>query len=349
MSSPEEHRITTDILRVRSREAPQNLGMGGKIAKPVIDGLLWASLRGIDSHGIRLLPHYAEGVKGGRLNPRRNMRIDQTAAATGTLDANHTCGHAAGVEAVNRAIDLVHNIRIGPASRRNRSHCGALSCFAHLAAKLDLIGMVPTCATARVKTPGSNRAFFGNNPICLDAPTKDEELLGFDAATTAITINSVKAAAGQDLPPGLVADADADADGNETTNPSQAKQLLPIGGYKGFGLSMMVDVLCVVLSGMSNRNNVGKMLGDSMSRKRKLGHSLRALGIDAFRDVDEFKVDLKDMVDWVRIEPVTNPESRSELVPGDPEKQSWRKRFKAGIPVPESYWEPIMALGANKC
>lgn len=347
MSSPEEHRITTDILRVRSREAPQNVCMGGEIAKPVIDGLLWASLRGIDSHGIRLLPHYAEGVKGGRLNPRRNMRFEQTAAATGTLDADHSCGHAAGGEAVNRAIDLVHNIGTGSASRRNRSHCGALSCFAHLAAKRDPIGMVLTYATARVKTPGSNRAFFGNNPICLDAPTKDEELFGCDAATTAITLNSVKAAAGKNLPPGLV--ADADADGGETTNPSKAKQLLPIGDYKGFGLSMMVDVLCVVLGGMSNRNNVGKMFADSMSRKRKPRHSLRALGIDAFRDVDEFKVDLKDMVDWVRIEPVTNPESRSELVPGDPEKQAWRKRFEAGIPVPEIYWEPIVALGAKKC
>lgn len=342
MTYPEGNRVRADSLRQRAWEVFRRVGVREVIANDVIEGLLWASLRGIDSHGIRLLPHYVEGVTGGRLNPQPTMRFEQTAAATGTLDADHTFGHAAGVEAMNRAIDLAQGSGIGALSVRNSSHCGALSYFAHLAAEQDMIGMVFTHATARVKTPGSSRAFFGNNPICLVAPMRDEEPFCFDAATTAITFNAVKAAAaaGEDLPPGLV----ADAEGNETTDPSMAEQLLPIGDYKGFGLSMMVDILCAVLSGMPNGNRVSKMFGDPMSKKRELGHFFCALRIDAFRDVDDFKADLQDMADRVRNEPMTSPETRCAVVPGDPEKQAWAERSDAGIPVPRQVMHEIRNL-----
>lgn len=323
-------------------KALQQVWVEEAIIRPVVDGLVWASLRGIDSHGIRLLPHYVAGVEAGRLSPHPNMRFEQIATATGTLDADHTFGHAAGVEAMNRAIDLAQGSGIGAVSVRNSSHCGALSYFGHIAAEQDMIGMIFTHATARVKTPGSSRAFFGNNPICLVAPMRDEAPFCFDTATTGITFNAVKAAgaAGENLPPGMV----ADAKGNETTDPSMAEQLLPIGDYKGFGLSMMVDILSAVLSGMPNGNNVSNMFGKPMSKKRNLGHFFCALRIDAFRDVNEFKADLQDMANRVRNEPMSNPESRPPMVPGDPEKQSWRTRFEAGIPVPQQVMHEIYDL-----
>lgn len=342
MSEAENVLIQADLMCRMGEQALRQDGVLEAAIGPVIDGLVWASLRRIDSHGIRLLPHYVEGVRGGRLNPQPNMTFEQTAVATGTLDADHTFGHAAGVEAMNRAIGLAQGSGIGAVSVRNSSHCGALSYFAHLAAKQDMIGMVFTHATARVKTPGSSRAFFGNNPICLVAPMRDEEPFCFDAATTAITFNAVKAAAaaGEDLSPGLV----ADAEGNETTDPSLAEQLLPIGDYKGFGLSMMVDILCAVLSGMPNGNNVSKMFGDSMSKKRELGHFFCAVRIDAFRDVNEFKKDLQDMAYRVRNEPMSSPESGPALVPGDPEKRAWLERSTAGIPVPRQVMHDISNL-----
>jgi len=161
---------------------------------------------------------------------------------------------------------------------------------------------------------------------------RDESPFCFDAATTSTTFNAVKAAAaaGQTLPPGLV----ADADGNETTDPTKAEQLLPIGDYKGFGLSMMVDILCAVLSGMPNGNNVSKMFGDPMSKKRELGQFYCALRIDAFRDVAQFKAELQEMAERVRNEPAIDPEIRRVMVPGDPEKEYWGERSTAGISLP---------------
>lgn len=325
--------IPADTLRQIAHDALAKAGVREDVIHPVADGLVWTSLRGIDSHGIRLLPHYVEGVKGGRLNPDPKMVFEPTFAATGTLDADHTFGHAAGVEAMKHAIELARESGVGAVSVRNSSHCGALSYFAHAAAEQDMIGMAFTHATARVKSPGSSRAFFGNNPLCLVAPMEGEEPFCFDAATTSTTFNAVKAAAaaGKTLPPGLV----ADADGNETTDPTKAEQLLPIGDYKGFGLSMMVDIFCALLSGMPNGNNVSKMFGDPMDKKRELGQFYCALHIDAFRDTAQFKAELQEMAERVRNEPAIAPEIRQVMVPGDPQKAAWSSRIAGGVPIPK--------------
>lgn len=341
----EEKLIPADTLRQMAQTALAKVGVREDIIRPVSEGLVWTSLRGIDSHGIRLLPHYIEGVKGGRINPNPSMVFERTAAATGTLDADHTFGHAAGVEAMKQAIELARESGIGAVSVRNSSHCGALSYFAHAAAEQDMIGMAFTHATARVKSPGASRAFFGNNPLCLVAPMQGEEPFCFDAATTSITFNAVKAAAaaGKTLPPGLV----ADAEGKETTDPAKAEQLLPIGDYKGFGLSMMVDILCALLSGMPNGNRVSKMFGDSMAKERELGHFFCAVRIDAFRDVQEFKADLKEMADRVRNEPAIDPSIRRVMVPGDPEKSVWDSRLEKGILVPSHEMVKIVDLAGE--
>lgn len=330
--------VTNDIVYVPADELERSAqkllvrrGVCEDVAKTTARGLVWTSLRGIDSHGIRLLPHYLAAVQGGRLNPTPLMKFVATAAATGLLDADDTFGHAAGVKAMHHAIELARNCGIGAVGVANSSHCGALSFFAHEAARQDMIGLVFTHATARVKSPRSNRAFFGNNPICFVAPMADEAPFCFDAATTGITFNAVRAAAvdGRLVGPGLV----ADAHGIETTDPTKAEQLLPIGDYKGFGLSMMVDILCAVLTGMPSGNQVSQMFGSPMSEKRQLGHFFCAIKIAAFRDVVDFKNDLQNLASRLRAEPTVEPLKQNVLVPGDPEKAIWETRSRNGIPI----------------
>ncbi|WP_170263696.1 Ldh family oxidoreductase [Blastochloris sulfoviridis] len=337
-------RVPAARLEETARQLLGAAGVRDDVAEVTARGLVWTSLRGIDSHGIRLLPHYLEGVRGGRLTPDPNMRFERTAPATGLLDADHTFGHAAGMTAMGHAIGLAREAGIGAVSVHNSSHCGALSFFAHEAARHDMVGIVFTHATARVKTPASNRPFFGNNPICLVAPMAREEPFCFDAATTGITFNAVKAAAaaGQTLPPGLV----ADAAGMETTDPAEAAQLLPIGDYKGFGLSMMVDILCAVLSGMPAGDQVSPMFGAPMSRKRYLGQFFCALNVAAFRDVGAFKAELQDLAERVRAEPAIRS-GVPVLVPGDPEKAAWAERSVQGVPVPRHVLDEIDTLARD--
>ena len=332
------YKLTAQELQDLAIKILRSVGVPAEIAEFPAKGLVWTSLRGIDSHGIRLLPHYLAGVEGGRINHAPKMYFEQTAPATGLVEADHTFGHAAGMKAMQHALELAQESGIGAVGVRNSSHCGAMSWFAHEAARQDMIGVAFTHATPRVKSPGASRSFFGNNPICFVAPMYGEEPFCFDAATTAITFNAVKAAAasGENLPHGVV----ADGQGCMTIDPNKAEQLIPIGDYKGFGISMVVDILCAMLTGMPGGNQISKMFDESMSKNRKLGHFFCAINIASFQDVINFKIKLKEMVDDVRVEPALNPK-KPVIVPGDPEKLAWKTRTELGIPIPKHVLDEI--------
>ena len=331
--------ITEYIEKILSKA-----GVLNDVSCHVAEGLVQASLRGIDSHGIRLLPHYLNGVEWGRINGNPDFKFKKTSASTGKLDGDHTFGHASGVEGMNKAIELATEAGTGHVAVYNSSHFGAAAFFALLAAKRDMIGMCFTNATPHVLTTGSNRAFFGNNPICFVAPCDGEEPFCLDMATSAITFNRVlqHKESNSPIPP----DSVADADGNPTTDPENAKYLLPIGDYKGYGLSMMVDVFCSLLSGMPCGNDVSEMYSGNMSQRRYLGHFFTALRIDCFEEISVFKKRMAGMMNALRSEPRRDMNIPVQ-VPGDHEKKIAEIRTKEGIPVSRQLLDNFVQIGRN--
>lgn len=314
------------------------------VAKFLVEGIVQASLRGVDSHGIRLFPHYLQGFIHGRLNRDPKYDFKLTSPSTGKLDGDHAPGHAAGAEGMMKAIGIASTNGIGAVAVHNSSHFGAAAYFAHMAAGEDMIGLSFTHATAHVVPFGGLRPFLGNNPICLVAPCEGEYPFCLDMATTVATFNKVQQykELGNEMPPGW----GVDEKGNETNDPNDLRSLLPIGGYKGFGLSMMVEILCGLLTGSPFGPNVSAMFGTPMDAKRLLGHFFLAIRIDAFEDPIMFKSRLKKMVDELRSEPSKDPE-KPIIAPGDPEKKTWKKRSKEGIPVPEMVLNQFKQLAGN--
>lgn len=344
-------KITKDIILVEAEYMTEYIekilskaGVRNDVSCHVAEGLVQASLRGIDSHGIRLLPHYLKGVDGGRINRDPDFTFEKTSASTGKLDGDHTFGHAAGVEGMKKAIELATEAGTGHVAVYNSSHFGAAAFFAFLAAKRDMIGICFTNATPHVLTTGSNRAFFGNNPICFVAPCDGEEPFCLDMATSAITFNRVlqHKESNSSIPP----DSVADANGNPTTDPENAKYLLPIGDYKGYGLSMMVDVLCSLLSGMPCGVDVSEMYSGNMSKRRYLGHFFIALRIDCFEEISVFKKRMGGMMKALRSEPKRDMNVPVQ-VPGDPEKKIAEIRTKEGIPVTRQLLYDFIQIGRN--
>ena len=299
------------------------------VSNHLVKGIIQASLRGIDSHGIRLFPHYLEGFKQGRLNKNPNYKFKKTGPATGVFDANHAPGHAAGMEGMKHAIKLAKSSGIGAVAVSNSSHFGVAAYFAFQAAKEDMIGLSFTHATAHVVPYNGNQPFLGNNPFCLVAPCADEEPFCLDMATTTATFNKVQTYAEKNkkLPPGWA----VDKNGKETNNPSKVLSLLPIGGYKGFGLSMAIEILCSLLSGMQYGPNVTAMFDNLMSKKRNLGHFFIAINIANFIDPSIFKIRLQEMLNELRKEP--NDGVGRVLAPGDLEKKTFKKRYVDGLIV----------------
>lgn len=307
-------------------------GVADYAADATARGLWHASIRGVDSHGIRLLPHYLDELEGGRINPDPDFEFERTVPSIGRFDADHTYGLAAGKRAMEHAIELAQDSGAGHVSVRNSSHCGSMAYFGLMPPEHEMIGHATTHGTANTQTPGSSRPFFGNNPICVTAPMANEGPFCFDAAMTPITFNKVKQHrdTGEPLPPGTA----AEEDGHETRDPHEATQLQYLGDYKGFGLAMVGDVFNGLLSGMPVGRDISSMFDDPLSERRHLGHYFSAIRIDAFVDPQEFKRRLQDLTDAVRDEPRVD-EDVPIRVPGDPEKEARSRREEEGIPIPE--------------
>ncbi len=298
-------------------------------AAAVVNGLVTTSLRGVDSHGIGLFPHYVTALRGGRINSQPEYTFRRTSASTGVLDADHAFGHAAALTAMQHAIELAAAAGIGAVGVCNSSHSGAAACAAFPAAAKDMMGFSFTHATPLMKTPGAAAPFTGANPICCVAPMADEEPFCLDMSTTQISFNAVKAyrERREFLSPGLA----YDENGDMTLDPDLVYSLAPIGIYKGFGLSIVVDILCGLLTGMPTGDQVSDMYHDPISTKRRLGHFVMAIDIARFEEVPAFKRRLQDMAKRVRAQRA-KPGQRV-LFPGDPEKEAFARRSREGIPT----------------
>ncbi len=145
-----EKLVPSDNIKEFIKKILFKAGVREDVLCNVAEGLIQASLRGIDSHGIRLLPHYVKGVEAGRINPNPDFSFEKTSISTGKFDGDHTFGHAAGVEGMNKAIGLAKEVGTGHVSVYNSSHFGVAAFFALLAAKQDMIGMSFTNATPHV-------------------------------------------------------------------------------------------------------------------------------------------------------------------------------------------------------
>jgi ureidoglycolate dehydrogenase (NAD+) len=333
--------ISDKRLKEFIRSVLLKAGVREDVAGHVAEGLVQTSLRGVDSHGVRLLPHYLSGVKNGRINPVPVYKFTRTSPSTGKFDADHTFGHAAGIEAARKAVELAGEAGTGHVAVHNSTHFGAAACYTLEIAKHDMIGMAFTHADSLLKTYAGNRAFLGTNPISFAAPCKGEEPFCLDMATSAITFNKVKQLREQKLT--APAGSGANSDGIETTDPDEITMLLPIGGYKGYGLSMAVEILCSLLTGMPYGPNISSMFKAPMSRKRFLGHFVSAIRIDCFQDVDSFKERMARLMDELRNEPPSDKKVTVQVA-GDPEKRTAQIRRKDGIPVKEVEFKAFEAL-----
>jgi len=309
-------------------------------ADHVVAALVEASLRGVDSHGINLFPHYCASVDAGRITKTPSFRIVHRRDAAAVLDADFGFGHHAGAEAMDLAVEMALKGGVGAVAVRNSSHFAAAAYYGLRAARRDLIGLAFTNADSLVKVPNSREAFFGTNPICFAVPMEGESPLCLDMATSQVSWNKIlnHRVASQELGPGWA----FDHDGNATTDPQTARTLNPAGDYKGFGLGLMVDLLCSLLAEGPFGADLLPMY-QSLAERRAVSHFFMALDLAAFAPPARIRRRVAHLAARVRALPASDP-SASPMVPGDPEKRNYRDRIRNGIPVDTSKLEEFLAL-----
>lgn len=305
----------------------------------VVNASVETSLRGIDSHGINLLPHYLRAVKGGRVNPRPQLAVVKKARSSLVLDADHAFGHFASAHAVELGIQLASETGMAAVGVRNSTHFGAAAYGPLRAARAGYVGFGFTNADALVRAFGATRAALGTNPLCMTAPMEAEDPFCLDMATSTITWNKVLRHRAEGTP--LNAGWAADESGRGVTDPNQAKMLEPLGGYKGFGLGMMVEILCGLLMGGPAAGELLPMFSAPIEARRRLSHFFMVLDVNAFSDLQTFKTRLSALARELR---ALGPES---MIPGDPEKRAFFKRSKEGIPVTEEKFSEFFAMSGD--
>jgi ureidoglycolate dehydrogenase (NAD+) len=311
----------------------------------VVASLVQTSLRGVDSHGINLFPHYCRALDAGRINGNPSFSFTETGICTAILDADHALGHHAGATAMDRAIEMAKNSGIGSVAVRNSTHFGAAAYIGLRAPERDCLGFAFTNADALVKAHGAREAFFGTNPICFTAPLDKEEPFCLDMATSLVSWNRIAICRRENraIPESWA----LDATGVRVTDPHQAVTLNPAGEYKGYGLGMMVDILCGILSDGPVGREIKAMYTPPLDgSKRRIGHWFLAVDIARFLEPAVFRNRLQAVVDSVRrMAPLS---SRDEvLVSGDPEKKARERRSREGIPVDDSKLKEFLELSTE--
>ncbi|MBE0369939.1 Ldh family oxidoreductase [Pseudoalteromonas aurantia] len=292
-----QNKIKTELLREYIEDALNKLGVNSELTNSICSALIKTTQWGIDTHGIRLFPTYVKELIGGRAIATNQMDAVFVSNAMVKLDAKQNLGVLAGFKAAELAREIAQSNGCGIVSVSNSNHFGAAQLYARQLAKHDLVGLVMTNAAPRVVPFNGHQQLFGTNPICFTAPAQNE-VFCLDMATSQSSYSKVKGFIrdGKVLPDSWVATADDTA----PNSLSDIVGLLPLGGYKGQGLAMMVEILCSTLAGSLSGCQMSHLDTEPYDQPRDVSHFVLAIDPAKFTPIEAFKSALSEYLSAVR-------------------------------------------------
>ncbi len=331
------------------------LGVPAKDAQVTTDVLVLADLRGIESHGVARLPRYVNGIKRGFIKPRDESRIIKETKATALIDGGTSLGQVVGKRGMELAIKKAKDTAVGVVAVRNSNHYGIAGYYTLMALEQNFIGVSMTNAAPLVVPTFGRQAVLGTNPISLTAPALKEKPFVLDMATSVVPRGKLEVLdrKGSPMPVGWAVDerGHGSTDAKAVLN-AMAKRLgggiLPLGGegeehagHKGYGLALMVDVLCGVLSGAATGLDV-----NADDSHPDVGHFFMALDPTAFRPLDDFRRDMDRLARELKDSPKAEGQARI-YVHGEKSFARMERFRKEGIPLGPKVVEAMKKIGTE--
>ncbi len=322
------------------------LGLPGRDAAACAARMTEADLRGVDTHGIFRLPHYCQRIRAGGINLHAQPRPVRENAVTALVDGDNGMGHVVVTYAVELAVRKASEAGLAWVGTFNGNHAGAGAVYSTMAVAHDMIGMYMTVANGNHMPPwGGVEPILGTNPISVAIPAGDEPPIALDIATTVASYGKVKLAAQKDetMPVGWM----IDRKGQPLTDPKRAAEgfLLPIGGYKGYGLNVVIGMLAGVLNGGAFGRNVVDFNKD-FAAKNNSGHMFLAARVDNFQPVAAFKREMDRAIREIRESQRMENVDRIWL-PGEMEHRQAQERRQKGIPLGPALIEQLRQLAED--
>jgi L-2-hydroxycarboxylate dehydrogenase (NAD+) len=326
-------------------DAFKKLAVPPQDAEIAANVLVMADLRGVDTHGVIRFNQrswYVKWLRDGEMTAAPKIQIVADAASSALMDGDRGIGMVIGHRAMELAIKKAKDSGVGIVAVRNSRHFGMSAYYAMRALPHDMIGIAMTNASRQVVPTFGADAKFGTNPICFAAPAGQELPFVIDMATTTAAAGKLELAArrGASIPLGWALNEKAEP----TSDPriaQNARRLLPLGGtreggsHKGYGLAILVEVLCGVLTGTLTALN---------KNQDPRGHFFAALRIDAFRSVAEFKSDMDRLIRELKATPTVQGQDRV-YVAGELEFETAKDRTAKGIPLLVSVVNDLRDVG----
>ncbi|MBZ0149852.1 MAG: Ldh family oxidoreductase [Pseudorhodoplanes sp.] len=322
----------------------ERAGLPPEHAAIVADGLIAANLRGIDSHGVSRIPMYLTRLRRNVVNPRPNIAVQRVTPAVALVDGDNGMGFLAARRAMDEAIALAKDTGIGFVGVRRSTHYGMAAIYVMQAIAKGHIGFAWTNSSPAIPAWGGRTAFLGAAPFAAAVPGGHTPYV-LDMAMTVIARGKIRLAAmhGEEIAEGLA----LDADGHPTRDAKKAFEgvCLPFGGVKGAALSMLMDLMCGVLTGANYAGAVKSLYFDH-SEPQNVGHVCIAIRPDLFMPKHAFEQRMDHFVDTLKAQPHAAGVEEI-LMPGEPEERVEAERRRTGIPVTEDVASLLRAEADN--
>ena len=301
-------------------------------AQLLADSLVQADLGGIHSHGVLRVPEYVKKLTVDGVDPRGRPRVVRAVGGCMVVDGGNAMGQVAVSFAMERAIEKAEEHGIAAAAVRGSNHCGAMGYYAEMAAGRDLIGLATTNALPTMAPWGGAERLLGINPLAVAIPAGAEHPIVFDGAFSGSAHGKIRVyqQKGLPIPEGWA----TDFDGRPTTDAAIAIEglLLPIGGFKGAALAMVMGILSSMLSGAAYGTELGDMARGPTPGLD--GHFVAAISVAAFEDVGRFKARVDAAIRQIH-DARRAPGVDRLFAPGEPEALRREQYVREGIPLNE--------------
>jgi LDH2 family malate/lactate/ureidoglycolate dehydrogenase len=326
-------RVPAPAIRAFIRDALVAVHIPPEDAARIAELMTEADLTGADAHGVFRLPQYVKRVEAGGLNRRPNITVERTAAATAVVDGDNGFGHLVMSRAAATAVEMAREAGIGWAGVRRSNHAGPAGLYAEMPVRHGMIGIYSAVASANhMAVWGGAETLLGTNPIAVGLPAGEGPPVVFDMATTVVSYGTVKnyALQGREMPEGWFVNRH---DGTPLTDPRRSADglLLPIGGYKGSGLALILGLLAGPLNGAAFGRDVIDFNADATS-ETNTGHFIVALDIARFVPMPAFTAEVDRHLRDLRNSPRL-PAVDAIRLPGDRRAQCRAERTRDGVPM----------------
>jgi L-2-hydroxycarboxylate dehydrogenase (NAD+) len=333
-------RVPADRIAAFINRAFVAAGLPAEDAQTLAGLMVEADLRGSDTHGVIRLPLYIRRIRAGGINARPDIRVVSEQPSTALIDGDNGMGHLVMRRAAEMAIEKAKATGIGWVGARMSNHAGPAALYVTMPLKHDMIGLYFAVGSSNHLPPwGGSETLLGTNPMAVAVPALEEPPIVLDMSPTVAAFGKVrlKAQRGEDMPVGWM----VDRQGKPLTDPKRADEghLLPIGGYKGSGLSLIIGLL----AGALNRAAVGRNVVDFVKEAGKAtntGQAIAALSIEAFLPPAEFKRAVDGLIRDIRNSPRL-PDVDRIWLPGEQSHAKLVDRRTHGVPMPKALRESL--------